>query len=34
MVLEAGVDGTCLVELALTQQTARTDGDFVLAVLS
>jgi hypothetical protein len=34
MVLEAKPDGTCLVELALTPQTADHDGDFAQAVLA
>jgi hypothetical protein len=33
-VLEAKPDGTCLVELVLTPQTADADGDFVQAVLA
>lgn len=33
VVLEARPDGTCLVELAFTPQTADHDGDFVQAVL-
>ena len=34
VVLEAEPDGTCLVELAFTPQTADQDGDFVQAVLA
>lgn len=34
VVLEAKPDGTVLVELAFTLQTADQDGDFVQAVLS
>lgn len=34
VVLEAKPDGTCLVELTLTPQTADQDGDFVQAVLT
>lgn len=34
VVLEAKPDGTCLVELAFTPQTADQDGDFVQAVLA
>jgi hypothetical protein len=34
VVLEAMPDGTCLVELAFTPQTADQDGDFVQAVLA
>jgi hypothetical protein len=33
-VLDARADGTCLVELAFTPQTADADGDFVQAVLT
>jgi hypothetical protein len=33
-VLETKPDGTCLVELVLTPQTADADGDFVQVVLS
>jgi hypothetical protein len=31
VVLETSADGTCLVELVFTPQTADQDGDFVLA---
>jgi hypothetical protein len=34
VVLEAKPDGTCLVELAFTPQTADQDGDFVQAILA
>jgi hypothetical protein len=34
VVLEAKPDGTCLVELAFTRQTADQDSDFVQAVLT
>jgi hypothetical protein len=34
VVLEAKPDGTCVVELAFTGQTADQDGDFVQAVLA
>jgi hypothetical protein len=34
VVLEAKPDGTCLVEVVFTPQTADQDGDFVQAVLS
>ncbi len=34
VVLEAKPDGTCLVEVAFTPQTADQDGDFVQAVLT
>jgi hypothetical protein len=34
VILEAKPDGTCLVELTLTPQTADQDGDFVQAVLA
>jgi hypothetical protein len=34
VVLEAKPDGTCLVEVAVTPQTADQDGDFVQAVLT
>ena len=34
VVLEARPDGTCLVELAFTPQTADQDGDFVQVVLT
>lgn len=34
VVLEAMPDGTCLVELAFSPQTASQDGDFVLAELT
>jgi hypothetical protein len=34
VVLEAKPDGTCLVELTFTPQTADQDGDFVQAVLA
>jgi hypothetical protein len=34
VILEIMADGTCLVELVLTPQTANRDGDFVLAVLA
>lgn len=34
VVLEAKQDGTCLVELTITPQTADQDGDFVQAVLT
>ena len=33
-VLEARPDGTCLVEVALTPQTASHDGDFAQTVLT
>ena len=33
-ILETKPDGTCLVELLLTPQTADADGDFVQVVLS
>jgi hypothetical protein len=33
-VLDARPDGSCLVELAFTPQTADQDGDFVQAVLA
>jgi hypothetical protein len=34
MVLEARPDGTCLVEVTLTPQTASHDGDFAQTVLT
>jgi len=34
VVLETEPDGTCLVELTFTRQTAAEDGDFVQAVLT
>lgn len=34
VVLEAMPDGTCLVELTFTPQTADQEGDFVLAELT
>ena len=34
VVLAAKPDGTCLVELAFTQQTADHDGDFVQALFA